>query len=242
MLGLVRSAHSTGAAALRNWLIALSAVVLLSCFGFAQPGLAATVVASWDFEQVGGVIQDLQTGNNDLTLSGNWSVVAATSSDPAAIRFEAAPAAAGSMAANGQNFNPGSNSFAFTVHFRATKDVTSGSPNLAQHGRFADTGQIKIQLVAGGKAGCRIKGDRAAYLFYHPTASVNDNQWHTVTCGRSGTDLTVTLDGVVFSPSGSENPGAIAVSGQPLRFAQKPGSSSTSDQFIGDISFASFSM
>jgi hypothetical protein len=124
--------------------------------------------------------------------------------------------------------------------FRATKDVTSGSPNVAQHGRFNDPGQIKMQLAAGGKAGCRIKGDRAAYLFYHPTASVNDNKWHTLTCARNGTDHTVTLDGVSFSPAGAENPGAIAVANEPFRFAQKAGGSA-SDQFIGDIGFASFS-
>ena len=119
--------------------------------------------------------------------------------------------------------------------------MTSGSPNLAQHGWFNDPGQIKVQLAAGGKVGCRIKGDRAAYLFYHPTASVNDNLWHTVTCARNGTDVSVTLDGVVFSPAGTENPGAITVPNQPFRFAQKPGAASAADQFIGDIGFASYS-
>jgi hypothetical protein len=214
----------------------------LTCFGYAQPAAAVTVVASWEFDQVAGVIQDLQAGDNDLTLSGHWSSVSGSGSDPSAIRFEATPAVAATTAAKGQNFNPGTGSFALTVVFRATKDVTSGTPNLAQHGRFTDTGQIKIQLAPGGKAGCRIKGDRTAYLFYHPTASANDNMWHTVTCSRSGSDVFVTLDGVVFSPAGTENPGSIAVSGQTLRFAQKPQTSSVPDQFIGDISFASYSV
>lgn len=242
MLGVVRISHPTAAGALRTWLIALSASALLTCFGFARPVVAVTVVASWDFEQVSGVIQDLQTGDNDLTLSGHWSSLSGSGSDPSAIRFAAAPAAAVTTAAKGQNFNPGTGSFALTVEFRATKDVTSGSPNLAQHGRFGDPGQIKIQLAPGGKVGCRIKGNRSAYLFYHPTASVNDNLWHTVTCSRNGSDVSVTLDGVVFSPAGTQNPGSIAVSGQTLRFAQKPASSSVSDQFIGDISFASYSV
>jgi hypothetical protein len=240
MLGVVRTSHPTAAGALRKWLIALSASALLTCMGFAQPGVANTVVASWEFEQVAGVIPDLQTGANNLTLSGHWSSVSGSGSHPSAIRFEAAPAVAATTAAKGQNFNPGTGSFALTVVFRATKDVTSGTPNLAQHGRFADTGQIKLQLAPGGKAGCRIKGDRSAYLFYHPAASVNDNLWHTVTCSRSGSDVFVTLDGVMFSPAGTENPGSIAVSGQTLRFAQKPATSSVADQFIGDISFASY--
>jgi hypothetical protein len=97
-----------------------------------------------------------------------------------------------------------------------------------------------VQLAPGGKAGCRIKGDRAAYLFYHPTASVNDNNWHTITCARTDTDLTVTLDGVSFSPGGAEDPGAITVANEPFRFAQRAGGS-RSDQFFGDIGFASFS-
>jgi Laminin G domain len=202
---------------------------------------ASKVVASWDFNQVSGVITDLQADGDDLTLSGPWSSVAGKGSDPSAVRFSANPSAASTSVANGQNFNPGTGSFALTVVFRATKDVTSGSPNIAQHGSFNDTGQIKVQLDPGGKAGCRIKGDRATYLFYHPTASINDNKWHTITCARNATDVTVTLDGVSFSPAGTEDPGTIAVSDQPFRFAQKVGPGSAPDQFIGDIGFASYS-
>jgi len=209
--------------------------------GLATPAKAATVLASWDFTAVGGVVQDQQSGHNDLALSGQWSTVAETSSGPAAVQFNAAPAAAGSSVANGVHFNPGTGAFALTVELRATKDVTSGSPNVAQHGSFNSTGQIKLQLDAGGRVGCRIKGDRAAYLFYDTTDTVNDNQWHTVTCARSGTDLTVTFDGSTFSPAGAEDPGSIAVNNAPLRFAQKPGSSSVPDQFIGDIAYASYS-
>jgi len=209
----------------------------------AAPGPASpsNVVASWDFDQVRGVISDQQADGDDLTLSGPWSSVAGKGTDPSAVRFTANPAAASTSVANGARFNPGTGSFALTVVFRATKDVTSGSPNLAQHGSFNDTGQIKVQLDPGGRAGCRIKGDRAAYLFYHPTASVNDNKWHTITCARSATDVIVTLDGVAFSPAGTEDPGAIAVSDQPFRFAQKVGPGSAPDQFVGDIGFASYS-
>ena len=206
----------------------------------ATSTFAASTVASWEFNQVGGVIPDLQAGDDSLTLSGRWSSVTGNGTDTSAIRFEATPSSATTTAANGQRFNPGTGPFELTVVFRVTKDVTSGSPNVAQHGKFNDPGQIKMQLARGGRAGCRIKGDRAAYLFYHPTASVNDNKWHTLTCARNGTDLTVTLDGVSFSPAGAENPGAIAVANEPLRFAQRLGGS-TSDQFFGDIGFASFS-
>jgi len=201
---------------------------------------AATVVASWDFNQVGGIIRDQQFGESDLTLNGAWSSVAGNGNDPSAIHFEASPASATTTVADGQRFNPGDAAFALTVVFRATQDVTSGSPNIAQHGSFNDPGQIKVQLAPGGKAGCRIKGDRAAFLFYHPTANVNDNQWHTITCARNGNNLFVTLDGSTFSPVGKENPGAIVVSNEPFRFAQKLNGLAP-DQFFGDIGFASYS-
>lgn len=238
MFGQMRTTRTTSAVALRNGVIALSAAVVLTCFGSAGPGVAATVVASWEFTQVAGVVPDLQTGTHNLKLSNPWSSVEGPAGDPSAIRFNAAPAAATTA---GHDFNPGTGSFALTVQLRATKDVTSGSPNVAQHGGFDDPGQIKMQLAAGGKVGCRIKGDRGAYLFFHKTATVNDNQWHSVTCARNATDVSVTVDGVVFSPAGTENPGAIVVRQVPLRFAQKPGSTSKADQFIGDISFASYS-
>jgi hypothetical protein len=201
---------------------------------------AATVVASWDFNQVGGIISDQQVGGSDLTLSGPWASVTGSDNDPSAIRFEATPANATTSVAGGQRFNPGKASFALTVVFRASQDVTSGSPNVAQHGSFNETGQIKVQLAPGGKAGCRIKGDRAAFLFYHPTANVNDNQWHTITCARNGNNLSVTVDGSTFSPTGTENAGVIAVSNEPFRFAQKVVGEAP-DQFIGDIGFASYS-
>jgi Laminin G domain len=222
-------------------LAALVAAGVLTSLGLAAPAEATAVVASWEFAPTGGVIQDQQAGNNDLTLSGQWTTVAENSSGPGGVLFEAAPAAAGSSVANGAHFNPGTAAFALTVQLRATKDVTSGSPNVAQHGSFNDSGQIKMQLEAGGRIGCRVKGDRAAYLFYHPSASVNDNQWHTVTCSRSGTNLSVTVDGSTFSPAGTEDPGSIAVANAPLRFAQKPSSSSKPDQFIGEIASASYS-
>jgi Laminin G domain len=241
MPALMLETSAISARSLRRRITVIVTVWVLGSLGLATPAAATTVVASWDFEQVGGVIHDQQGGTNDLTLSGQWASVAPTSSDPAAILFEGAPAAAGSSTANGMHFNPGAGSFALTVVLRATTDVTSGSPNVSQHGSFNSAGQIKMQLEAGGKVGCRIKGDHAAYLFYHPSASVNDNKWHTVTCARNGADLSVTVDGSTYSPTGAEDAGTISVSGAPLRFAQKPNSSSKPDQFIGDIASASYS-
>lgn len=219
---------------------AIAIAVGVSMSGAATSTHAATVVASWDFNQVGGVIKDQQLGESDLTLSGPWTSVAGNDNDGSAIRFEASPASATTTVAGGNRFNPGKASFALTIVFRASQDVTSGSPNVAQHGSFSETGQIKVQLAAGGKAGCRIKGERAAFLFYHPTANVNDNQWHTITCARNGDDLSVTVDGSTFSPAGKENPGSVAVSNEPFRFAQKLNGMAP-DQFVGDIGFASYS-
>jgi hypothetical protein len=212
----------------------------LTMSGMATSTHAATVVASWDFNQVGGIVKDQQVGDNDLTLSGPWTSVTGNGNDTSAIRFEESPATATTSVAAGQRFNPGTGSFALTIAFRTTQDVTSGSPNVAQHGSFNETGQIKVQLAPGGKAGCRVKGDRAAFLFYHPTANVNDNQWHTITCARNGNELSVTVDGSFFSPAGKESPGAIAVSNEPFRFAQKLNGMAP-DQFFGDIGFASYS-
>jgi len=224
-------------------LVAAGSLAALT-FGSASPAAADTVVASWEFDQVVGVVPDLLPGANHLTLSGDWSAVPGAGADLSAIRFEGAPATAATTDEAGQNFNPGEAPFALTVQFRVTDDVTWGSPNVAQHGRFNNPGQIKMQLKSGGRVGCRIKGDRGAYLITHPTADVNDNEWHTVSCARdlSGTDVSVTVDGVAFSPDGSEDPGSIVLPNSPMRFAQKDGSSSRSDQFVGDIGFASYSL
>lgn len=223
--------------------IAVGVCAVMIVLGSANQAAAETVVASWGFDQSGGVIEDLQPGDRDLKLSGHWSEVAGGSGDGIAIRFLATPATAATAVSNGAAFNPGTGPFALTVELRGTEDVTSGSPNVAQHGMFSDSGQIKMQLKAGGKVGCRVKGSSRAYLFYHSSASVNDNLWHTVTCARdpASSELSVTVDGNKFSPVGSENPGSVQVNNQPMRFAQKRSTGERSDQFIGDIAFASYS-
>ena len=224
--------------------VACTGLVAGAWLGPVGPAAAATVVASWEFSQSGGVVPAAQGPAYDLTLLGSWTTGSGSATDPSAIWFRASPALAQTSQSVGSSFDPGSGGFAVTVTFRATKDVTSGSPNLAQHGRFADPGQLKLQLSGGGRAGCRVKGTRRAYLFYHPRANVNDNAWHTLTCSRpaGSNDLQVTVDGDVFSPNGTQDPGSIAVPGQPFRFAQKAMTSSASDQFIGEIGSASVTL
>ena len=96
----------------------------------AAPGPASpsNVVASWDFDQVRGVITDQQADGDDLTLSGPWSSVAGKGTDPSAVRFAANPAAASTSVANGARFNPGTGSFALTGGVPRHKGCDLGVP------------------------------------------------------------------------------------------------------------------
>jgi len=139
---------------------------------------------------------------------------------------------------NSSQLNPGTADFIVTVRLRIPS-LAASLGNVMQKGQTGTPGGFwKIQLDGGnGRILCE---------FVSPTGSggirsaqvVADNQWHTVTCERSATQITTTVDGVTTT---IKHVVGNIVNTQPLSIGGKHNCAAVPnhdcDYFIGNIDF-----
>ncbi|MEV4642726.1 LamG-like jellyroll fold domain-containing protein [Actinoplanes sp. NPDC049548] len=97
------------------------------------------------------------------------------------------------------DLDPGTRLFRWGATVRLTKAQVTDSSNVMQKGVSDTESQWKMQIgAAQGKAHCVVIGQGAAkptIYIVRSTVGVADNKWHDVMCQRSGTRLTVYVDG-----------------------------------------------
>ncbi|MFI7603205.1 LamG-like jellyroll fold domain-containing protein [Actinoplanes sp. NPDC049681] len=97
------------------------------------------------------------------------------------------------------DLDPGTRLFRWGATVRLTKAQVTDSSNVMQKGVSDTDSQWKMQIgAAQGKAHCVVIGQGAAkptIYIVRSTVGVADNKWHDVFCQRSGTRLTVYIDG-----------------------------------------------
>jgi hypothetical protein len=101
-------------------------------------------------------------------------------------------------APNAADLNPGTRMFRWSARVHLTKAQLRGSANVMQKGVATTASQWKMQIGATqGRAQCVVVGvgSATAYLV-RSTTSVADGVWHKVLCQRSGSVLSVYVDGV----------------------------------------------
>jgi hypothetical protein len=175
----------------------------------AATAAAPTLVARYTFDAgvVGGRVAD---------TSGRGQALTIRSVDQGAVRFEAAatgrylsfPAACPSTATtcpralleapNDGDLNPGSRFFRWSARIQLTKAQITGSANIMQKGVATTASQWKMQVGrTNGRAQCVAVGTGSATTYVaRSTSSVADGQWHKILCQRSGSTLSVYVDGV----------------------------------------------
>jgi hypothetical protein len=133
------------------------------------------------------------------------------------------------------DLDPGTRAFRWAATVRLTKAQVVGSSNVVQKGVSTTDSQWKLQIGAGhGRAQCVIvgRGDAKPYLA-RSTVSVADGGWHKVICRRSGTALTVFVDGV--DRGHITVPAALSITNDlPLRIGG-PNFNTTSDMYHGQL-------
>jgi hypothetical protein len=97
--------------------------------------------------------------------------------------------------------NPGYASFEYGVRLRLAPWQTSDGQNLLQKGRWSTPGgQWKLQVDnSAGRPSCRVAGELDGVDYSEKVVSevsVADDEWHTVTCRRTQTELKILVDGV----------------------------------------------
>jgi len=211
---------------------AAALLMSLACVPAATAGEPAKLRAEYTFDSISNnTVVDGSGRGHLLTIIGNFSQTAGPSSP--AVAF--APISRASTP-HKTDLNPDGREFAVTVVFRVPEDTSTltDTPNLAQKGFWNDAAQWKMQLKPETAAvQCRFKGTLGARLLTSTVTDVDDSDWHTATCWRSGAQIGVTVDGV--DTSATAPTGTIANT-RPMLIGAKSLTSST-DQFTGDIDY-----
>jgi Concanavalin A-like lectin/glucanases superfamily len=139
-------------------------------------------------------------------------------------------------AASSPALNPGRMAFSYGASVLLPADRTSPGENVVQKGYATSAGgEWKLQVDGyPGQPSCVLvgAGARTRYVAW-AGQSVADGQWHRLTCRRSGTRLSIEVDGTVAAET--PIPADLAVdNGLPLRIGGK-GAGADDDQFHGDV-------
>ncbi|WP_067501594.1 LamG-like jellyroll fold domain-containing protein [Actinoplanes sp. TFC3] len=214
----------------------------------AQPAATAPVtVARYTFDTGtvgGGKVSDRSGRGSALSVrrvdGGNMHFNGTTADKYAAFPATCAPKAATCARSllegtDDPQLDPGTRLFRWGATVRVTKAQVVGSSNVMQKGVYDTESQWKMQIGANqAKAQCVVIGQGSAkpdiYLV-RSTVGVADNKWHDVMCQRSGSFLTVYVDG---KDSGHITiPATLSIgNAKPLRIGG-PNFNTTSDMFHG---------
>jgi concanavalin A-like lectin/glucanase superfamily protein len=140
--------------------------------------------------------------------------------------------------------NPGTAPIQFTVHVRYTvtpPNTSTTDYDILRKGTSSDSAQFyKAEIRPDNRAVCRFVGSKTTKsgILIHTGPTLNDGQWHTITCAKTTTSISLTVDGKTFTKSGTV--GSISNTG-PLTLGAKPGNS-FSDFYNGDLDEVSVSI
>jgi len=135
--------------------------------------------------------------------------------------------------ADDPDLDPGTRMFRWGATVRLTGAQVAGSSNVVQKGVVDTESLWKLQIGANqGKAHCVLVGRGSTRIYLvRSTVGVADNTWHTIMCQRSGTRLTVYVDG--RDRGYLTIPAALSIANDlPLRIGG-PNFTTTSDMYHG---------
>jgi Concanavalin A-like lectin/glucanases superfamily len=140
--------------------------------------------------------------------------------------------------------NPGTAPIQFTVHIRYTvtpPNTSTTDYDVLRKGTSSDSAQFyKVEIRPDNRAVCRFVGSKTTKsgVLIHTGPLLNDGRWHTITCAKTASSISLVVDGRTFRKSGTV--GSISNSG-PLTLGAKPGNS-FSDFYNGDLDEVSVSI
>ena len=136
--------------------------------------------------------------------------------------------------ADDPDLDPGTRGFTWAASVSLAKTQLAGSANVMQKG-VAKQSQWKLQIgQTNGKAQCAVAGAGTPKVYLvRSSIGIADSKWHKVVCQRSGTALTVSIDGTVRGTTAI--PAALSLANdKPLRIGG-PNLKTKKDMFHGSI-------
>ena len=208
----------------------------------AMPAVAqAAPVALWHMDETSGTTMADSVGANVGTLV-NVTVGVPGGVTGTAYHFDGADSYV--SVPDSPALNPGTADIAFTAYVRYTVTPPTGSTtdyDILRKGTASDSAQFyKMEIRSDNRAVCRFVGSKTSKtgILIHTGPTLNDGKWHTITCTKGNTSISLVVDGKTFTKSGTV--GSISNNG-PLTLGAKPGSP-FSDFYNGDLDEVSVSI
>jgi hypothetical protein len=221
-------------------LLALVAVVMAFALGSATASAASTPVAVWHLDETSGSSAFDAVGAN--TGAVHNVTVGVPGFAGSAFRFDGKSSYVD--VPSDQTLNPGTAPIQFTVHVRYTvtpPNTSTTDYDVLRKGTSSDSAQFyKLEIRPDNRAVCRFVGSHTTKsgILIHTGPTLNDGQWHTITCVKTATTISLVVDGKTFRKSGTV--GSISNTG-PLTLGAKPGNP-FSDFYNGDLDEVSVSI
>ena len=179
-------------------LAACMAATTLLIVTAATPAAAATTVALWHMDESSGQMVDSSGSGNGGSLQNVTRVSAGFSGS--AYSFNGSNSRV--VVPNSSSLNPGSQNITITAHvrFASRPSASVGDYDLVR--KQKPNAIYKMEILASGKAFCKFKGTGGNVAI---TAGpvLADDQWHTIVCRKTASQVTLTVDGSNFNKNGS---------------------------------------
>jgi Concanavalin A-like lectin/glucanases superfamily len=174
-----------------------AAVTLLLCAGTSQA--ASSMRAEWMMDETSGTQMFDSVGSHTGTLHDvtvgqpGWTGTAYGFNGSSS--YVTVPSAS--------DLNPGAADVSFTMHLLAPhKPAAKHDYDLFRKGVDATNGGMyKAEMGADGRITCRFKGSHDIRL--HTGPAIADDKWHTVTCSKTSSTISLTVDGKTWATSRS---------------------------------------
>jgi Concanavalin A-like lectin/glucanases superfamily len=170
--------------------------------GIATPASAAsTVVAQWNMEGSGSTMSDSSGRGHTGTLHS--VTVRQPGTSGYGYGFTKHPAYV--SVPTSSDFRPGTSNYkvSMSVKTGVVPSSSVGDYDLLRVGLGSTSGgSFKVEILSNGRAFCDFRGS-SGEVSVTGGPNVADNKWHRLSCTRSGSTVTLSVDGATYSRSGS---------------------------------------
>lgn len=222
--------------------IGVAALLLLGLTLFGPPARAATGSHAWGMDESPGTGTMFDSGSP--ATDGDWRNIQAgvPGSSGTAYRFDGTSRV---TVADAASLDPGTDTFTVSAKVKFTTMPTNangGDFDLVRKGLGSTSGGYwKIEAYPNSahtkvNGLCQMKGSANHIKITGAPVSLNNNQWHTITCTKTSSNVTLTVDGTSYRKTVTI--GSIS-NGDPLTVgADRMGD----DAYIGDMDEVSYTI
>jgi hypothetical protein len=160
--------------------------------------LTASPTALWHMDETGGATMYDSVGTTNGTL--NNVTLGAPGFAGTAYQFNGTSSYV--SVPSTPAIAPGSANITFTIHVNTGSVPTIGDYDLLRRGAYPGD-FYKLEILQTGQAFCQFRGDANGGTTRGVTAGpyLADQAWHTITCTKTTTGLSVTVDDTTYSKS-----------------------------------------